>query len=81
MIAWRWKNAAAEDKEIYRLMLGCVGRGMCVCVGGCTFIRKDIHTYIHTYMQGALVETGRPFVTKSCTSCIVTTCLSARAPS
>jgi alpha-glucan,water dikinase len=27
MIAWRWKNAAAEDKEIYRLMLGCVGRG------------------------------------------------------
>jgi len=27
MIAWRWKNAAAEDKEVYRLMLGTVGRG------------------------------------------------------
>jgi hypothetical protein len=26
-IAWRWKNAGPEEREIFRLMLGCVGRG------------------------------------------------------
>mmetsp|Transcript_43979 Transcript_43979/g.104093 ORF Transcript_43979/g.104093 Transcript_43979/m.104093 type:complete len:1491 (+) Transcript_43979:153-4625(+) len=27
LIAWRWKNASAREKEIYRMMLGCIGRG------------------------------------------------------
>eukprot|EP00292_Cryptomonas_paramecium_P002089 CAMPEP_0113682442 /NCGR_PEP_ID=MMETSP0038_2-20120614/12666_1 /TAXON_ID=2898 /ORGANISM="Cryptomonas paramecium" /LENGTH=1530 /DNA_ID=CAMNT_0000601513 /DNA_START=87 /DNA_END=4675 /DNA_ORIENTATION=- /assembly_acc=CAM_ASM_000170 len=26
-IAWRWKNAGSEEKELFRLMLGCIGRG------------------------------------------------------
>jgi alpha-glucan,water dikinase len=27
LIAWRWKNSEPKEKEIYRLMLGCIGRG------------------------------------------------------
>eukprot|EP00291_Cryptomonas_curvata_P021640 CAMPEP_0172172742 /NCGR_PEP_ID=MMETSP1050-20130122/12626_1 /TAXON_ID=233186 /ORGANISM="Cryptomonas curvata, Strain CCAP979/52" /LENGTH=1504 /DNA_ID=CAMNT_0012844337 /DNA_START=29 /DNA_END=4543 /DNA_ORIENTATION=- len=26
-IAWRWKNAGPEARELFRLMLGCIGRG------------------------------------------------------
>jgi len=27
LIAWRWKNAQPKEKEIFRMMLGCIGRG------------------------------------------------------
>jgi alpha-glucan,water dikinase len=27
LISWRWKNSAVAEKELYRLMLGCIGRG------------------------------------------------------
>eukprot|EP00290_Baffinella_frigidus_P019788 CAMPEP_0180204622 /NCGR_PEP_ID=MMETSP0987-20121128/8521_1 /TAXON_ID=697907 /ORGANISM="non described non described, Strain CCMP2293" /LENGTH=1488 /DNA_ID=CAMNT_0022160147 /DNA_START=98 /DNA_END=4564 /DNA_ORIENTATION=+ len=27
LIAWRWKNSEPKEKELYRLMLGCIGRG------------------------------------------------------